>query len=278
MVAELFDFRNLLLIALVFVPLEQLLPLHGGRKLFRPLWFQDLLHYFFSGILIRFGILAVVVSVVAGLATATPGALHEAVRGLPIWLQTILVIAVADFGFYAAHRMFHAVPRLWRFHAIHHSIEEMDWLAAHRVHPVDQILTKSASLVPVFALGFSEVAIGIYALLYHWHSLLIHSNVRLGFGPLRWLVASPQFHHWHHANERAAYDKNFAGQLPIWDVIFGTLHLPGRQVPHRYGVDDPVPRDYVGQLVYPLRRQPAGRPEAPARQPPESAAPGAPTR
>lgn len=158
---------------------------------------------------------------------------------------------LADTGFYLAHRAFHAVPFLWRFHSIHHSIEEMDWLAAHRVHPVDQILTKSASFVPVFALDFSSTAILIFTLIYQWQSLFIHSNTRIKVGPLKWLPASPQFHHWHHANEREAWDKNFAGQLPLLDMLGGTLFMPYR-MPQKYGTDDPVPPLYHQQLAYPF--------------------------
>ena len=130
----------------------------------------------------------------------------------------------------------------------------MDWLAAHRVHPVDQILTKTASLLPLFVLGFADSAIAIWAVAYQWQSLLVHSNTRLGLGPLRWLLATPQFHHWHHANEPQAFNKNFAGQLPFLDAMFGTLHLPGKAMPQRYGTSDPVPPLYHEQLLYPFRR------------------------
>lgn len=93
-----------------------------------------------------------------------PEALTAAVQSQPVWLQAIEALLIADIGFYLAHRAFHAVPFLWRLHAIHHSIEEMDRLAAHRVQPVDQILTKSASFLPLFALGFSAEAVLIYVL------------------------------------------------------------------------------------------------------------------
>jgi sterol desaturase/sphingolipid hydroxylase (fatty acid hydroxylase superfamily) len=256
---DLLNLRNLLLIFLVFVPLEHLLPLHRKQRLFSSARVIDLTHYFVSGLLIRFGILVVVLGTTSLTSAAVPGGWRTGVSALPLWLQVICVVGLGDLGFYAAHRMFHSVPWLWRYHAIHHSIEEMDWLAAHRVHPLDQIVTKSASLVPVFALGFSEVAIGIFALIYHWQSLLIHANVRIPFGPLRWIVASPEFHHWHHANQREAFDKNFAGQLPLWDIVFGSLFLPRGRMPDRYGTDDPVPRTYMAQLVYPIR---ASRPRS----------------
>ncbi len=74
-----------------------------------------------------------------------------------------------------------------------------------------------------------------------------------GLGPLRWLLASPQFHHWHHANETHAFDKNFAGQLPFLDALFGTLYIPGKAMPKAYGTGDPVPPLYHEQLLYPFR-------------------------
>jgi len=84
---------------------------------------------------------------------------HAAVASQPVWLQFVEALLLADLGFYLAHRAFHAFPPLWKFHAVHHSIEELDWLAAARVHPVDQIITKGVSFLPVFALGFSDMVI-----------------------------------------------------------------------------------------------------------------------
>jgi sterol desaturase/sphingolipid hydroxylase (fatty acid hydroxylase superfamily) len=114
-------------------------------------------------------------------------------------------------------------------------------------------------------LGYSGAAVGVFAAVYQAHALLLHSNVRVGIGPLRWAIASPQFHHWHHAHERAAHDKNFAGQLSFLDALFGTLHLPGAEMPARYGIDDPVRGNYVTQIAWafmPARRR--GRQDVPA--------------
>jgi sterol desaturase/sphingolipid hydroxylase (fatty acid hydroxylase superfamily) len=250
-VFDLIDFKAVLIIALIFIPLEQLLPLHGEQSATRRHWLNDVFYLLFNGIVIKAGIVLVVGAAMLLIQRFVPEALSAAVQSQPMWLQAIEALLIADIGFYLAHRAFHAVPFLWRFHAIHHSIEEMDWLAAHRVHPVDQILTKSASFLPLFALGFSAEAVLVYVLIYHWQSVFIHSNTRIRFGPMKWLIASPQFHHWHHANEREAYDKNFAGQLPFLDLIGGTLFMPPR-MPEKYGVDEPVPQLYHQQLVYPL--------------------------
>ena len=248
---DLINFKAVLIIALIFIPLEQLLPLHGEQSATRRHWLNDVFYLLFNGIVIKLGLLLVIGVALLLVDHLVPRALIAAVQSQPVWLQAIEVLLIADIGFYLAHRTFHAVPFLWRFHAIHHSIEEMDWLAAHRVHPVDQILTKSASFLPVLALGFSGEAILIFALVYQWQSVFIHSNTRIRFGPLKWLLASPQFHHWHHANERQAYDKNFAGQLPFLDLIGGTLFLPD-SMPRKYGVDEAVPQLYHQQLAYPF--------------------------
>jgi sterol desaturase/sphingolipid hydroxylase (fatty acid hydroxylase superfamily) len=262
------DWRGILIIALIFIPLEHILPLHAEQKTLRKGWLNDVFYLLFNAMPIKLCFMVILVAAMATADAVVPATLHAAVLAQPLWLQVIEVIIIADLGFYIAHRTFHAVPWLWRFHSVHHSIEEMDWLAAHRVHPVDQIITMVASLLPVYILGFSPLAIAVYALIYHWQSLLIHSNVKLDFGPLKWLVASPQFHHWHHANEKHAYDKNFAGQLPIIDAIAGTLHMPS-SMPKAYGCDDPVPALYHQQMIYPLLPLVKGTPERPTEQEPQ---------
>ena len=190
--SELLALKTILIIALVFVPLERITSLHPEQKILRAHWANDLIYLFLNSILIQLGLLLLTGAAMIGVRLAMPDVVGASVRSQPLWLQAIEVIVIADCGFYAAHRAFHEVPFLWRFNAIHHSIEEMDWLAAHRVHPLDQILTKAASVLPVFALGFSDAAIAIFALSYQCQSLLIHSNTRIGFGPLRWVLASPR--------------------------------------------------------------------------------------
>jgi sterol desaturase/sphingolipid hydroxylase (fatty acid hydroxylase superfamily) len=254
-----FDFQSYLIIALIFIQLELFFPLRPGQKRFRRHWPNDLFYFLVNGVVIQFGLLLAIAAMMTAIRWAVPGALTMLVRSQPLWLQALEVLLVADAGFYLAHRAFHAVPFLWRFHAVHHSIEEMDWLAAYRVHPLDQILTKTASFLPVYALGFSDPAILIFLVIYKWQSVAIHSNSRIGLGPFKWLLASPQFHHWHHAHEPAARDKNFAGQLPFLDWIGGTLFMP-EAMPARYGIDEPMPSGYPRQLLHPFRL--ASRPAA----------------
>lgn len=245
------DTTTLLIVFLIFVPLEHLFPLHHEQKRLRSQLLTDLIYLVFNGILIKIGLVFTIGLSLLLIRTLWPDGIMPGIKEWPVWLQAILATIIADIGFYLAHRAFHSVPFLWRFHAVHHSIEELDCIATHRVHPVDQILTKTASLVPLFALGFSAAGIAAYALIYQLQSLLVHSNLKVEFGPLRWLLASPHFHHWHHANQQEAYDKNFAGQIPLLDWLGGTLFMPDR-MPTRYGTDAPVPDAYHRQLLYPF--------------------------
>lgn len=149
-------------------------------------------------------------------ARIVPASVQDSVGGLPFWIQIPLIVLLSDLGVYWIHRMFHAVPWLWRFHEMHHSSEELDWLAATRVHPVDQILTRGAPLLVVVALGFSAWSISVCVLLFHWQAFLVHSNVRIGYGPLRLLLVSPAFHHWHHSSDREARTRILPDNCHFW--------------------------------------------------------------
>ena len=245
-------FQKLFITMSIFIPLEFLLPRLQDKKILRENWRLDLCYALVGGIIISAGIIFVIV---AGMLLINPilsPKVTEFISGQPLFLQVIEIIIIADLGYYLIHRMFHENPTLWKLHAIHHSIEEMDWLAAHRVHPIDQIMTRGISLIIPYALGFSTASIAIFFLFFGWHSYLKHSNVNIRFGPFKWLLASPTYHHWHHANEEHAFDKNYAGQLPVLDIIFGTALMNEEKGPEHYGTDTPVPPDFVGQIILPF--------------------------
>lgn len=246
------DYSAILILACVFISLERLIPLHADQGILRRNWANDLFYLVFNGFVVRAGITLVFGAAIALYRTWVPASATDWVAQQPIWLQTIAVLVIADIGYYTAHRISHAVPFLWKFHSVHHSIEEMDWLATHRVHPVDQILSNAMSLLPIYFIGFSPVAIAIYLSIYQAQALLVHSNVRINFGPLKYVFASPDYHHWHHANQPEAYDRNFAAQLSIIDVVAGTMFLP-KYKPQKYGLTEHMPAYYHQQMLYPLR-------------------------
>jgi sterol desaturase/sphingolipid hydroxylase (fatty acid hydroxylase superfamily) len=244
---------NLLLYSAVFIPLERLFALRAEQPVFRRQWLVDLTYFFVNSLLIEILTILTLRPALLLFDWARPGWF---VGALPLVVQVPALILVADFTQYWVHRTFHAVPLLWRFHAIHHSAEEMDWLAGSRLHLVDVIVTRGLTYVPIFLLEFSERALMVYVFLVAAQATFIHANVRWRFSAVRKVIATPAFHHWHHSAEREAIDRNFAVHTPIWDLLFGTYYLPDRW-PSRYGLAGvrDVPRRWLTQLVYPFKRR-----------------------
>ena len=245
---------SLLLYSAVFIPLERLFALRAEQPVFRRQWVIDLTYFFINSLLIEILAILTLQPALILFDWARVGWVSGAVSSLPLVAQVPALLLVADFTQYWVHRTFHVVPFLWPFHAIHHSIEEMDWLAGSRLHLLDVILTRGLTYVPIFVLGFSERALVLYVFLVAAQATFIHANVRWEFRPLRRLVATPAFHHWHHSAEREAVDKNFAVHTPVWDICFGTYYLPDRW-PTQYGLSGgrDVPARWLTQLIYPFR-------------------------
>ena len=247
---------NLIVYSIVFIPLERWFARLPQQGVFRPSWRTDLTYFFVSALLVQVTtILTLKPAMVLFDWAVTPGVQHT-IRALPGIVQFVLLIVVADFTQYWVHRAFHAVPALWRFHAIHHSADHMDWLAGSRLHLVDVAVTRGLTYVPIYLLGFADGPLFAYLVVVSAQATFIHANVRFAFGMVRYLVATPQFHHWHHAAEREAVDKNFAVHLPLIDYIFGTAHLPDRW-PAAYGISggDQPPAGYLRQLLWPFTRK-----------------------
>ncbi len=256
-------FFGLVVLAAIFVPMERIFALRHQRIL-RERWSTDVVHFCVNNLLVLVGLAAVLAPLVLASRGLLPTAFQSDVRSQPLGLQLLEALIVAEGASYWSHRASHTVPWLWRFHAVHHSIEEMDWLAAARLHPIDQVFRQSCVFVPLYILGFSKGSFAGVLVLFTFQAIFIHANVRFTFGPLRWLVATPGFHHWHHSNDPRHYNSNFAGELPLLDALFGTLHLPQDQWPSAYGIDHPLPDGYLRQLAMPFQRTQGGSPaEAP---------------
>lgn len=171
---------------------------------------------------------------------------------LPFAAQVVIVFIAGDFLSYWQHRLFHT-RRAWPIHAVHHSSEKLDWLSTTRFHPFNEIGAQLVYVAPLIAVGLSPLAFVVLAPFTATYAVFLHLNVGLSFGPLRHVVASPVFHRWHHTQAAAAQNKNFAGFLPLWDVLFGTFYHPRDKTPAGFGTGDPVPAGFVAQLLYPLR-------------------------
>jgi sterol desaturase/sphingolipid hydroxylase (fatty acid hydroxylase superfamily) len=250
---------ELLVLGLLFIPLERLFALREQR-VFRAGWQTDLKHFFVSHAGVQLLSFAAMIPAQVLFAWAVHLDFQKAVAAQPLWLQFIQILLLVDLATYWVHRAFHKVPLLWNFHAIHHSSLELDWLAGSRMHLVDVLVTRAAAFLPVFVLGFAPPALYAYLAFVSVHAVYIHANIRWRWPYLRWIVTTPQYHHWHHSSEAEGIDRNFAGFLPLWDVVFGTAHQPGYW-PRRYGtVKFQPPEDYLGQLLYPFRSRRNGTP------------------
>jgi sterol desaturase/sphingolipid hydroxylase (fatty acid hydroxylase superfamily) len=172
----------------------------------------------------------------------------------PLWLQAIEMLVIGDLIGYWTHRWFHG-RRLWKFHAIHHSSRDLDWLSAVRLHPVNDWVARWIQASTLVMLGFTPAAVAAYVPFLTFYAIFVHANVSWGLGSFGWLVASPKFHRWHHTSEDEGLDKNFAGLFPLFDVMFGTYYMPKGRLPERFGLArESVPETMLGQLAYPFRR------------------------
>jgi sterol desaturase/sphingolipid hydroxylase (fatty acid hydroxylase superfamily) len=240
---------SFLFLALVFRPLEMAFPAKPGQRFFRPGWVLDLC-FFLGQYLLWSGLVYFVLVQFNGFfASLLPAEFRAGVAAQPRWLQFLAVIVLSDFCIYWGHRLQHNVGFLWRFHAVHHSAEHLDWLAAHREHPIDSIYTQGIINLPVFILGVPlDTIAGFIAFRGIW-AIFIHSNVRLPLGPLRMLVGSPELHHWHHDKARDA--GNYANISPLMDILFGTYRCPDHE-PESFGLRQPMAETYLAHMVRPL--------------------------
>ena len=264
----------LVLLAIIFVPLERYFgERHAGRS--RTELASDLGFYFISSLLPAVLLAAPLALVAIAGQRLLPDALPAAMTALPLWAKLLLGLLIGEVGTYWGHRLSHEVPWLWRYHAVHHSTEQLYFLANTRTHPVDMVVTRLFGLTPLYLLGLAGPnaagsAAPVLLLIGTVWGFFIHANLRWRFGPLEWLVATPAFHHWHHSKFEHI-NRNYASTLPVLDRLFGTYHLPP-EWPASCGIEAPMPVGLGGQLLAPWRRAPAAvMPAAAPAAPPASA-------
>jgi sterol desaturase/sphingolipid hydroxylase (fatty acid hydroxylase superfamily) len=246
-------------LVVIFVPLEHLFAVHP-KKVFRKQIGADLI-YFFITTLLPAAVLGPPIALLAWIIhRAIPNHFLLWTASWPLWLQTIVAVIAAEIGYYWAHRLSHEIPFLWRFHSIHHSAEEVDFLVNTRAHPVDLVFSRFCALAPIYILGLGgpRTASGsivpvIATLITTSWGFFIHANIRWRFGPLEWIVSTPAFHHWHHTLS-GPINRNYSSTLPWLDRIFGTHYLP-KEWPTAYGTEEKLPDSFTEQLFYPLHKR-----------------------
>jgi sterol desaturase/sphingolipid hydroxylase (fatty acid hydroxylase superfamily) len=253
----------LLLLGIVFAALTHFWACNPGR----PWWrkrelLTDLCYWFVIPLFARFlriGLLVLGAAWLFGITTAE-GLIafyddgYGPLAQLPLWLQAVTFLVASDLMTYWLHRAFHR-PTMWRYHAVHHSSEELDWISAARFHPVNIFLGSVLADVALLLAGISPNVLVVLGPLTVAHSAFVHANLNWTLGPFKYVIAGPVFHRWHHTAADRGGAKNFAGTFPLFDVLFGTFYMPKDRVPDGYGVADPVPPSFAAQMLYPFQRE-----------------------
>ena len=236
----------------IFMTLEKLFPKYKEQVILRREWNIDLFYFVFNHLAIS-AIILFANYHAAHFDWAISESLQETIRSVPVLLQLVIIIVCADFVLYWEHRTFHEVKALWPIHAVHHSIENLDWLAGSRGHFIQVFSERAMVMIPLYLLGASQEALNIYVAFAALQAILIHCNLSFSFGFLKYIFVTPQFHHWHHSSEKPAIDTNYSAHTVIFDRIFGTYHMPGKHWPAEYGTTVRLPQTVIGQTLYPIK-------------------------
>jgi sterol desaturase/sphingolipid hydroxylase (fatty acid hydroxylase superfamily) len=240
----------------LFVIIEKLFPLYRGQTLFRFEWQTDMKHFAVNHFIVGLALLIVNFLIHHAFGWLVNSEFQRMIASIWFVPQLLLCVLVADLAQYWTHRAYHEVPFLWRFHAVHHSVKTMDWLAGSRQHMLELIVTRVLVLAPLYVLGFSEAVMNAYIIVVGFQAVFNHANVHLPWGPLKFVLVTPDFHHWHHASDDEAIDKNYAAHYAFLDHIFGTAVRSTKRFPEKYGVvGDYMPDGFVSQQLFPFRRQ-----------------------
>jgi sterol desaturase/sphingolipid hydroxylase (fatty acid hydroxylase superfamily) len=231
----------------------------------RPWWRKadivtDLCYWFFIPVITRYlriGMLIAGAALLFGITTADGLVAfydngHGPLAALPLFVQMGIFLIGEDIVLYWTHRLFHG-KRMWRYHAVHHSSEELEWISAARFHPINLFLGSVTADVVMLLMGISPnvfIVLGPFTIA---HSAFVHANLDWTLGPFKYVIAGPVFHRWHHTTADRGGEKNFAATFPILDVLFGTFYMPAGERPDHYGVSErEFPSSFQGQLVHPF--------------------------
>jgi sterol desaturase/sphingolipid hydroxylase (fatty acid hydroxylase superfamily) len=177
----------------------------------------------------------------------------------PVWSQFLLLFVVADFIQWNVHRWLHYSPLLWEFHKVHHSVEQMGFAAHLRYHWMETIIYKSVQYIPLSMIGFGLDDFFILHLVTILIGHLNHANVKITYGPLKYVLNNPVMHLWHHAKNIPAgsHGVNYGISLSLWDYLFGTAYIPNQNANEQLGFEDQetFPKTFLQQLTHPWNKK-----------------------
>ncbi|KQC30374.1 sterol desaturase family protein [Flagellimonas eckloniae] len=251
-------FWGLIVISLLIWGLEILFPWRKQQSIFRKDFWLDAFYMFFN-----FFIFAIIISGIYKFLGVLFGDLGITLKSLvifnlsmwPQWLQLLVFFIVLDFVQWFTHVLLHKFPFLWQFHKIHHSVKEMGFAAHLRYHWMENILYKPLKTIGIMLLGGFEPQ---HAYIVHFAAIIIghlnHANLKLTWGPLKYILNNPVMHLYHHSytlpDEK--YGVNFGISLSLWDYLFKTNYIPEQSGTIKLGFsgDETVPKSFWRQLIY----------------------------
>lgn len=240
----------------IFAAIEKLFPLYKGQLIFRKEWQTDLVHFAVNHFIVGLALLTVNFAIHRLFGWMANDSIRGAVQAIDFIPQLLLCVLAADFVQYWTHRAYHEIPFLWRFHAVHHSAKTMDWLAGSRQHILELIVTRVGVLGILYVLGFEKNVMDMYIVIVGFQAVFNHANVHLPWGPVKYLIVTPDFHHWHHSSDDVAIDRNYAAHYAFLDHLFGTAIKGQTGFPEKYGVQgDYMPDGFLKQLMFPFKKQ-----------------------
>jgi sterol desaturase/sphingolipid hydroxylase (fatty acid hydroxylase superfamily) len=220
----------------------------------------DLCYWFFIPVITRYlriGLLIIGAAALFRITTAD-GLIafydngHGPLAALPLVVQMAAFLIGEDIILYWTHRFFHG-EKMWKYHAVHHSSEELEWISAARFHPINLFLGSVLADVVMLLAGISPNVFVVLGPLTIAHSAFVHANLGWKLGPFKYVIAGPVFHRWHHTAADRGGERNFAATFPLLDVLFGTFHMPADELPDAYGIADrEFPTTFPEQLVHPF--------------------------
>lgn len=257
-------------LAMYFAPLPfalalaHLFPAARGQSLFSPALLQDA-GYFVLIVTFRIAFTALFISAVSLWYEQHLGylTLHLG-DGWPSWLRLLTALLLGDFLAWFHHLVRHKVSMFWQFHKVHHSQQQMNYFTDFRVHPMDYVIATLIVIVPQLVLQVDAPTIVLVGILVQWHTMIYHSNIRSDYGPLRYILVTPQSHRVHHSTQVEHHDSNFGVIFSIWDHLFRTQCRDYRAYPDT-GVEEEFPAEHSfrevlllkplwRQLIYPFRQ------------------------
>ncbi|MFM1879455.1 MAG: hypothetical protein RLZZ241_2321 [Bacteroidota bacterium] len=251
-------FWGLILISLLVWGLEIAFPWRKNQSVIRKDFWLDAFYMFFN-----FFVFSIVISGfyrVLGVGFEAFGGHSKSlavvdIQDWPMALQLLVFFVVLDFVQWFTHVLLHKFPALWKFHQVHHSVKEMGFAAHMRYHWMENVLYKPLKTFGVMLLGGFEPE---QAYLVHFAAIAIghlnHANVKLTWGPLKYVLNNPVMHLYHHAYAlpKDSYGVNFGISLSLWDYLFKTNYIPedSGTIPLGFPGDETFPKDFIHQNLH----------------------------